>query len=227
MSPARMCSFAATTLCSYACRAGCRRVGARSLAPGGGSAGRGASSSDRSASASPLSTSATPPAWSKRTSVSATTKRLSGRSGPCGRHRDGRLEHRGVVVRRGSRRPGLRVRSASSSETRRGPQPTKEYRPRRPCSTDSSRNDASPSRAQPDVGPERGDQVSGDDGGCVHATKTTLRSEGRASGSEGVVGQTVRPPRSWRRNQAQVRDADCIDAERTASGARFRAWPVP
>ena len=45
-------------------------------------AGAGASSRARSSSGSPQSTSREAGAWSKRTSVSATTKRLSGRSGP-------------------------------------------------------------------------------------------------------------------------------------------------
>ena len=49
-------------------------------------------------SGSPRSTSATPRAWSKRTSTSGTTKRLSGRPAPGVRHRHGRLELRDEVV---------------------------------------------------------------------------------------------------------------------------------
>ena len=63
-------------------------------ARGTGGCGRAAS-----ASASPRSTSAMPRTWSKRTSVSATTKRLSGRPGPVVGQRHRRLELRDVVVR--------------------------------------------------------------------------------------------------------------------------------
>ena len=153
--------------------------------------------------------------------------RLSGRSGPSRRQRDGRLEHRGVVVARVADHGRVEAARPPSSDTRRAPQPTKEYRPRRPCSTDSSRNAASPVAAQPDVRPERGDQVGGDDGGVVHATKTTLRSEGRASGSE---GSSVRPcgrPARGAATRPRCGTIELHHAEGTASGARFRAWPVP
>ena len=60
---------------------------------------------------------------------------------------------------RGSRRPARPHDSASSKSTRREPQPTNEWRPSRPCSTDSSRKLAAPALAQPEVRPERGEEV--------------------------------------------------------------------
>jgi hypothetical protein len=62
--------------------------------------------------------------------------------------------------------------------------------------------------AQPQVGPEGGEEIGGDDGGCVHgrAKQKTLRLEGLASGTGGVPrsGQATLPPRSLRQAQAQV-----------------------
>src|SRR6266568_8352935 len=62
--------------------------------------------------------------------------------------------------------------------------------------------------AQPQVGPERGEEICGDDGGCVHigTNKKTLRLEGLASGTGCVPrsDQAMLPPRSWRQVQAQV-----------------------
>jgi hypothetical protein len=81
-SPARMCSFAFTTARSYWWREGSRRVEPDPVREPGSADGCGPSSSSATAPGSPQSTSAIPRAWSKRTSISATTKRLSGRSRP-------------------------------------------------------------------------------------------------------------------------------------------------
>ena len=77
-----MCSFALTTARSYWCREGSRRVEPERGREAGSAEGCGPSSSSATAAGSPQSTSAIPSAWSKRTSISATTKRLSGRSRP-------------------------------------------------------------------------------------------------------------------------------------------------
>ena len=74
-------------------RPGKRRAARRPRSPvPRGSSGSGACRS--ALAASPRSTSATPRAWSKRTSTSGTTKRLSGRSGPSAGQRHRRLERR-------------------------------------------------------------------------------------------------------------------------------------
>ena len=76
------------------CRSGSRRAGRR-----------GACSTS---AGSPQSTSAIPDTWSKRTRTSATTKRLSGRSGPC-RAAGPSARARDVVVARRSRRRARRA----------------------------------------------------------------------------------------------------------------------
>ena len=62
--------------------------------------------------------------------------------------------------------------------------------------------------AQPQVGPEGGEEIGGDDGGCVHgrANKKTFRLEGLSSEAGGMPrsGQATLPPRSLRQVQAQV-----------------------
>ncbi len=67
-----------------------------------------------------------PRTWSKRTSVSATTKRLSGRPAPVVGQRHGRLQPGGVVVAEVADDRLSRSASASSNESRREPQPTNE-----------------------------------------------------------------------------------------------------
>ena len=77
-------------------------------------------------SGSPRSTSAMPVTWSKRRNMSATTKRLSGRSGPVGRAAAPSARARRCGRSRGSRRPARRA--PRPPRTRRGatPQPTNE-----------------------------------------------------------------------------------------------------
>ena len=188
-----------------------------------------------SASASPRSTSATPAAWSKRTSVSATTNRLSGRSGPSAGSGHGRLELGGVVVAEvADDRRGLLLGLVERDDARAAADEGVAAEPALLDRLEQERRLAG--GAQPEVRPERGDQVGGDDGGVVHATRKTLRLEGLVSGSGGAFGQARLPPRSWRRNQAQVRDVSCIAMQPTGSGAprhpsrsgdRLAAWPAP
>ena len=132
------------------------------------------------------STSATPRAWSKRTSVSATTKRLSGRPGPAsgsgtvGSSSDDEVvaevaDDRLAAAPRPRRRRAAASRSRRASSARAGPaRPTRAGRLRRACA------------AQAQVGPERGQEVGGEAAGrsavigraaCV---KKTLAGLGRA-----------------------------------------------
>ena len=105
------------------------------------------------------------------------------------RHRDGRLEHRGVVVRdvahhRGFQALGLLERHEAWAAADEGI-------PAQAALLDRLQQERRlPVAAQPDVGPEGGDQVSGDDGGSVHATKTTLRRKVERAGRKGL---SVRP----------------------------------
>ena len=77
-----MCSFAFTTARSYSCREGSRLVEPDAVPLPAACSGSAPCRSDVTSAGSPARTSAIPSAWSKRTSVSATTKRLSGRSRP-------------------------------------------------------------------------------------------------------------------------------------------------
>ena len=98
MSPQRMCSFATSTRRSCSARSGSpdRRRRASGRAPA--ERRRGPASRRSTSLGSPYEHLGSAGTWSKRRKTSATTKRLSGTSGPVARQRDGRLELRDVVV---------------------------------------------------------------------------------------------------------------------------------
>ena len=132
-----------------------------------GRSGRGPSSTAVVASGSPQSTSAKPWAWSKRTSVSATTNRLSGRGGAGRRQRHGWLERGGVVVGEvADDRLGARLCFFERDELRAA---ADERVAAEPAVLDRLQQERCLALlAQPQVRPERGDEVGGDDGCRVH-----------------------------------------------------------
>src|SRR5215212_4248135 len=73
--------------------------------------------------------------------------------------------------------------------------------------------------AQPEVGPEGGEEVGGDDGQCVHSDKQKDPPSGRSASGTGLrLGQQATlPPRSVRQAQPQVRGARviCFQGRRT------------
>ena len=149
--------------------------------------------------------------WSKRTSTSATTKRLSGRSPARLRQLDGRLELSRRSRSRGSRRPARRRsrpprcrRAASRSRRTSAARGARARRTR--AGTRRRRR-----RAQPEVRPERGDEIGCDDGyrfmtDSFRATKKTSRLGRSSSGTGCGLNQIRRCSRPARgaRYQAQL-----------------------
>ena len=225
-----MCSFARSTRRRCSFRSGKRRSSPRRPVPRGVS-GCGPSSSRVASSGSPTRTSATPRAWSKRTSSSGTTNRLSSKPGPVLGQAHCRLEPRDDVVAevpddRLAERLRLVERRRAASRDRR----TSAARAARARPTRAERPRGAPSRRRRYAprGVRRSVAIS------LFIEKSMEKAPFGALESSGVgvlaprVAQRMLPPRSERQTH-QLRETGVISAEgRRAAGARqlSTSWPA-